>query len=183
MKDACTVIDRTNQFYIEMSKKMLSEKEYEILQKLLIEKMNLQQLGDLYGVTGEYIHQIYERTYQKVKSVSQGLGNTDEFNGKLEELKKDIKYLPKQISGDENEVDLQRLLTESHFAFGKRLLNIFDMLEIHTMGEFAQMPLREYRLYRGFGMHCKKELIAFIEFENIEHLFKGFSAWKRKPTL
>lgn len=44
-----TMIDRTNRFYIEMSRKVLSEKEYDILQKLLIDKMTLKELGDNYG--------------------------------------------------------------------------------------------------------------------------------------
>ena len=32
------IIDLTNQFYLEMSKSLLSENEYEILKKILIEK-------------------------------------------------------------------------------------------------------------------------------------------------
>lgn len=40
------VIDRTNRFYIEMSKQVLSEKEYDLLQKLLIDKMSLTQAAE-----------------------------------------------------------------------------------------------------------------------------------------
>lgn len=38
------VIERTNNFFIEMSRKVLSEKEYDVLQKLLLKKMTLQQI-------------------------------------------------------------------------------------------------------------------------------------------
>lgn len=49
------VIDRTNRFYIEMSKQVLSEKEYDLLQKLLVEKMPLTKAAEQYGVTSQYV--------------------------------------------------------------------------------------------------------------------------------
>ena len=50
MEKAVKLIDRTNRFYIEISKKVLSEKEHDILQKLLIEKKTLTEVGDNYGI-------------------------------------------------------------------------------------------------------------------------------------
>ena len=75
MKD---VIARTNRFYIEMSRRVLSEMEYDVLLKLLIEKMTLQEVASIYGVTGESIRQIYESTYKKVQSVTQLLAEIDD---------------------------------------------------------------------------------------------------------
>ncbi len=46
MKD---VITRTNRFYIEMSRKVLSEKEYDVLQKLLIEKLRFRKWPPFMG--------------------------------------------------------------------------------------------------------------------------------------
>lgn len=182
MKDVSRVIDRTNRFYIEMSRKVLSEKEYDVLQKLLIEKMPLQELADNYGVTGECIRQIYERTYQKVKSVTQMLADIDEHKRKLEQLKNDFKYEPQQIKNKENinEVDLHKMLNASHFPFSKRMNNMLEVLDIHTIGELAAIPLNEFHRFRGFKQLCKNELVSFIEFENIEYLFEGFSVWKLK---
>jgi DNA-directed RNA polymerase sigma subunit (sigma70/sigma32) len=88
MKD---VIARTNRFYIEMSRKVLSEKEYDVLQKLLIEKMTLQEVASIYGVTGENVRQIFERTYKKVKSVTELLAEIDDYKQKLQQLKYDFK--------------------------------------------------------------------------------------------
>lgn len=58
---------------------------------------------------------------------------------------------------------------------------MFEVLDVHTIGELAQIPLKNFVRYRGFREQCKKEIVAFIEFENIEHLFEGFSFWKTKP--
>lgn len=184
MKD---VIARTNRFYIEMSRKVLSEKEYDVLQKLLIEKMTLQEVASTYGVTGESVRQIYERTYKKVKSVTELLAEIDDYKQKLEQLKYDFKCETQQIKKSKNkteieiEIDQHKILIASHFPFSKRMYSIFEVLDIHTIGQLAEIPLKSFVCFRGFKGQCKKELIAFIEFENIEHLFEGFSVWKTQP--
>jgi len=182
MKDA---IERTNRFYIEMSRKVLSEKEYEILQSLLIEKMTLQQTAVLYGVTSENIRQIYQKTYDKVKSVTELLGEIDRYKVKLQQLKYDYKcatgQIKKRASKKKEEPEIYKTLYESHFPFSKRMYSFFEVMDIHTIGQLAQIPLEKFGNFRGFKEQCKKELIAFIEFENIEYLFKGFSVWKTLP--
>lgn len=180
MKD---VIARTNRFYIEMSRKVLSEKEYDVLQKLLIEKMTLQEVAAIYGVTRERVRQIYERTYKKVKSVTQLLAEIEDYKLKLEQLKYDFKCETQQIKKRKNkmEIDLNKMLYASHFPFSKRMNSLFEVLDIHTIGQLAEIPLKSFGCFRGFKVQCKKELIAFIEFENIEHLFEGFSVWKIQP--
>jgi hypothetical protein len=177
------VIERTNRFYIEMSRKVLSEKEYDVLQKLLIEKMTLQEAAAIYGVTGESVRQIYEKTYKKVKRLTQLLAEIDDYKHKLEELKYDFKCETQQIKKRKNktEIDLQKMLYESHFPFSKRMNSMFEVLNIHNIGQLAEIPLKSFGCFRGFKEQCKKELIAFIEFENIEHLFEGFSVWKTQP--
>ena len=87
MKD---VIALTNRFYIEMSRKVLSEKEYDVLQKLLIEKMTLQEVAAIYGVTGERVRQIYAKTYKKVKSVTQLLAEIDDYKQKCQKYEIEI---------------------------------------------------------------------------------------------
>lgn len=180
MKD---VIARTNRFYIEMSRKVLSEKEYDVLQKLLIEKMTLQEVAAIYGVTRESVRQIYERTYKKVKSVTQLLAEIEYYKLKLEQLKYDFKCETQQIKKRKNktEIDLNKMLYASHFPLSKRMNSLFEVLDIHTIGQLAEIPLKSFGCFRGFKVQCKKELIAFIEFENIEHLFEGFSVWKIQP--
>ena len=180
MKD---VIERTNRFYIEMSRKVLSEKEYDVLQKLLIEKMTLQEVSAIYGVTGENVRQIYERTYKKVKNVTQLLSEIDDYKHKLEQLKYDFKCETQQIKKRKikTETDLHKTLYASHFPFSKRMYSMFEVLDINTIGQLCEIPLTDFHRFRGFKEQCKKELIAFIEFENIEHLFEGFSVWKKQP--
>ena len=172
-------IEQNNRFYIEMFRKVLSEKEYDVLQKLLIEKMTLQEVATIYGITGENIHQIYERTYKKVMRVTLFLDEMDNYKLKLEQLKYETEQIKKRKN--KTEIDLQKMIYESHFPFSKRMRNMFEFLDIHTIGQLAEIPLKSLGCFRGFKKQCKKELISFIEFENIEHLFKDFSVWKALP--
>jgi hypothetical protein len=184
MKD---IIARTNRFYIEMSRKVLSEKEYDVLQKLLIEKMTLREAAVIYGVTTESVRQIYERTYKKVKSVTELLGEIDNYKSKLKQLKSDCKFETQQIKKRKNKTEpdsdpcLHKALYASHFPFSKRMYSMFEILDVHIIGELCEIPLDDFHRYRGFKNQCKKELVAFIEFENIEHLFEGFYVWKTEP--
>ena len=163
-----------------MSRKVLSEREYDILEKLLIEKMTLKEVAGIYGVTGERVRQIYESTFEKVKSVSQLLSDIEHYKQTLEQLKFETKREVQQIDSSENkkEVDLQKMLNSSPFPFSKRMYNMFEFIEVRTIGELCAIPLKDFQCFRGFKEQCRNELIAFIEFENIEHLFDGFSVWK-----
>jgi len=64
-------------------------------------------------------------------------------------------------------------LIESEFPFSKRMLNFFAMAEITTVAELAAIPLSKFSCFRGFKAACGKELIAFIEFEQIQELFNS----------
>ena len=178
-----TLIDRTNRFYIEMSRKVLSDREYDILQKLLIEKKTLQEVGSIYGVTGERVRQIYERTYRKVKSIAQLLGEIDTYKRKLQQLKHDFtsEIQQKKKEDNKNEVDFCKKLYASDFPFSKIMYSLFEVLDVHTIGQLAEIPLKSFECFKGFKVQCKKELITFIGFENIEHLFDDFSVWKTQP--
>jgi hypothetical protein len=64
--------------------------------------MPLQEVSAIYGVTDENVRQIYERTYKKVKSVTQLLAEIDDYKHKLEQLKYDFKCETQQIKKKEN---------------------------------------------------------------------------------
>lgn len=188
MKDP---IERTNKFYIEMSRKVLSEKEYEVLKKLLIDKMTTQYVGEYYGLTTESIRQIYEKAFKKVQCITEILGEIDHYKSKLERLKNDFKYQSGQLkkrptkNKTQTQIDaesvLSKMLYTSHFPFSTRMYSMFEVLDVHTIGQLAEIPLKNFVRYKGFKEQCKKEISAFIEFENIEYLFEGFSLWKTRP--
>lgn len=179
------VIDRTNRFYIEMSKQVLSEKEYDLLQKLLIDKMPLTQAAEQYGFTSDYVEELYEKTCNKVKAATELMCEIDHYNKKLQALKRQLNPNPSpaQIRKEKKEKDRQKLLLNSSFPFSKRLLSVLETLEIKTIGELSDIPLKDFQNFNGFKIKCKEELTAFIEFENIQYLFKGFAVWKKQPIL
>lgn len=179
------VIELTNKFYIEMSRKVLCEKEYDVLQKLLIKKMTLQQAANSSGYTIENIQLIYEDAYQKVKSVTELLDEIDSYEQKLQQLKQNFENETNQIEKEYKPIDirLNKKLSEIHFPFTPTLHSIFDFLEVHTIGQLAEIPLDDFHKFRGFGNQRKKELAKFIEIENIEDLFNDFSVWKERPIV
>jgi hypothetical protein len=182
------VIERTNKFFIEMSRKVLSEKEYDVLQKLLIKKMTLQQAANSYGYTIENIQQIYEDAYQKVKSTTELMDEIDIYEQKLQQLQQDFDNETNKINHIKKEykpidIRLNKKLSECHFPFTPTLHSILDFLEVHTIGQLAEIPLDYFQKFRGFGNQRKKELAKFIEIENIVDLFKDFSAWKERPIV
>ncbi len=178
------IIDLTNHFFIEMSKNVLDEKEYDIMQKLLIEKLPFQTISDEYRVTKEAIRNIYKKIFFKIKSVS-GLvceinALKEKKNQLYQEYLSEYKKMTKENSGKEN-FNSERKLIDSHFPFSKRLWNMLVSLEIYTFNDLLENPLDMYPKFRGFKGNCIKDLIRFIEFENLENYFEGnFYEFKSK---
>ncbi|SHM05829.1 hypothetical protein [Flavobacterium saccharophilum] len=177
------ILDRTNRFYLEMSRKLLSEKEYDVLEKLLMEKISLREAAQQYGVTSQYVEKLYQRAFSKAKEMAEMFSEIESYQKKLQELKRQVNPnpTPAQIRKEKTDKDRQKLLLNSAFPFSRRLQGVLETLEIKSIGELADIPLKDFQHFRGFKIKCKEELIAFIEFENIAYLFKGFSKWKKEP--
>ena len=178
------IIDMTNQFYLEMFKNILDEKEYDIISKLLIKKQSLQTVSAKYGVTKEAIRQTYKKIFFKVKSVSELVTEINALKEKKNQLYQEYlseyKKMTKENSEKENFNSDKRLI-DSHFPFSKRLWNMLVSLEIYTFNDVLENPLDRYPKSRGFGGSCIKELIRFIEFENLENYCEGnFYEFKKK---
>lgn len=179
------VIDRTIKFYLLMPRHLLSKKEYGILEKLLIEKMPLEQAARQYGLTSHELQELYQKTCLKVKEAAELFSQIDHYQKKLEKLKRELNPNPSPaaMKKEKAQHDRQKLIFSSTFPFSRRLRSVLEALEISTIGELADIPLKDYQHFRGFKAKCKEELIAFIEFENIGYLFKGFAVWKKQPIV
>jgi predicted DNA-binding protein YlxM (UPF0122 family) len=174
-----SIIDRTNRFYLEISQKLLSEKEYDILRLLLLEKQPVTEVATLYHVSPERIYQIYRTTHDKVKCVAGTLKEIGYYKEVRDRLVREashygIKFEP----SPEERLMLSMPLFDSPFPFSRRMYNMLCYLEVGTVGDLAAIPLKDLQNFRGFKTLCKKELIAFIEFEGMESLFEGFYQWK-----
>ncbi len=182
MKD---IIDRTNRFYLEMSRNILSEMQYDVLHKLLIEKMPLEEAAQQCEMTSQDVNELYQSTFSTVKAVSELFSEIDEYEKKLRGLKRQLNPNPSpaQIRKEKKEKDRQKLIYDSQFPFSRRMYSMFGVLDVRTFGDLADIPLKDFQHFRGFKIKCKEELIAFIEFENIAYLFKGFSRWKKEPII
>lgn len=180
MKDT---IERTNRFYLEMSRKLLSENEYDLLEKLLIEKMSMEQAVQQYGLTSQDIRDLYQRIFNKAKEAAELFSQIDHYQRKLEKLKRESNPNPSPaaVKKEKEHHDRRKLIFSSPFPFSRRLRSVLETLEISTIGELADIPLKDFQHFRGFKAKCKEELVAFIESENITLLFKGFAVWKKQP--
>ncbi|MEN2489073.1 hypothetical protein AAYQ05_14840 [Flavobacterium sp. B11] len=173
-------IDRTNRFYTEMSKKLLPEKEYDVLHKLLTENIPLQEAAAKYGITSEYVEALYEETLSKAKLVTELLSEINGYMEKLQDLKHELNPSTVQIKREKTKKDREKRVSDSQYPLSRRLLAVFDAMEIETFGQMADFPLKDFLCIRGFRTKCKEELIALIEFEKMQYLFNGFSRWKKE---
>ncbi|UUW07682.1 hypothetical protein NLG42_16430 [Flavobacterium plurextorum] len=166
-----------------MSRKLLSEKEYDVLHKLLIDQMTPGQAAQQFGSPPQYAQELNQSSCDKEKRAAELTLEIDQYIVKLRELKREIKAnaSPAKDKKDKKEKDRQKLISNSLFPFSRRMNSTFGVLDVSSFGELADIPLRQFQCYRGFKIQSKKELVAFIEFENIAYLFKGFSRWKKQP--
>lgn len=173
-------VELTNKFYLEMSKQILTIKEYEILYKTLIDKMPKNELAELYQVSAERIRQIYFQAYQKVKIITETLREIDYYKQQRNRLRQDYQQECQALGLNSrlySDPLLDQQLVATRFPLSKRMRNMFRTLEVQTVRDLTNIPLYDLHLYRGFKVECKRELKAFIEFENLECLFDGFHHW------
>ena len=179
------VIDRTNRFYIEISKKILAKEEYDLLCRLLIEKMPAEELVQTFGLTEQYIGEIYDSAFIKIKNLMELLAEIEYYQDKLQKLKSSCRYAERRDEKEQkkklHQADRNRLLSPSTFPLSRRMHSFFEAMELRTFGDLADIPLNDLCHFRGFKTQLQKEFTAFIESEHMEHLFNGFRAWKARP--
>ncbi len=182
MDEEKKIIDRTNIFYLDMSRKVLTEREYKVIYQMLVSKKTILELANEYYLSRERIRQIYIDAYNKVKSITELFQEIDHYKQLRDKLRSDYRNgnVELQLLNDaEKEALLKKKLIDSVFPFSRRLWNMLVSLDIHTIGDMVAVPLQEYQNFRGFKTACKKELKAFIEFENIEELINGYRHWSK----
>lgn len=183
MNDNISIIDRTNKFYIEMSRKVLSTKEQSILWGALVKRKTFQELASDNDLSRQQISKIYNDASMKIKSITEILGDIDTYKEKLHLLRaqyiQEYKLYKKPKSTKALEV-LNKKFSDSAFPFSNRLRKMLEFLELSSIGDLATIPLTELKNFRGFKNACKEELIVFIEFEEIEDQFDDYYEWKKE---
>jgi hypothetical protein len=179
------IIDMTNQFYLEMSKNILSKREYEIMEKILIDKCPLEILSEKYNVGYASIRKIYENIFYKVKSVSGLIREIDLLKEKIKPLSEEFMtdFNATSENGPSKTEFQNRNITESTFLFSSRLRNMLKKMDMITFKDLINIPITDYTKYRGFRGKCMEEFIKFIEFENLEDEFEGFYEFKEKTFI
>jgi len=168
-------IDLTNRFYLEISKNVLTGKEYEILKRLLVDKYSVSMLLKNYNVENTRVKQIFQKVFDKVKSLSEHLKEMD--------IQKERRNnCPPEIPESEKIDDdfPSKKISESSFPFSIRLYNVLTRMGCKTFGDLVEIPIHNYPKYNGFKIKCTTEFISFIEYENMEEKFDGFYEFKKK---
>lgn len=97
MDEEKSIIDRTNNFYIDMSRKVLTEKEYEIIYQMLVSKKPIIELANEYNLSRERIRQIYKDAYNKVKSITELFQEIDYYKQYRDKLREDYRNEYKEL--------------------------------------------------------------------------------------
>ncbi|MGA9213662.1 hypothetical protein [Kaistella sp.] len=175
------IINRTNLFYLEISSKILSQKEYQILYKMIIEKKSVDLLAAELNIPPSRVNLIYERLLLHVKAFVAKLNKIDITKEKRKILREKhlIGYKTRKNT-NLHKLLLGRKILDGNFPFSLRLTNMLNSLELFTIEELTKIPLSDYLKFRGFKTKCMIELIEFIEFENLEFYFERFVAFKKQ---
>lgn len=174
------IIKITNHFYLEMSKNVLTEKEYDIAQKILTRHYSFRTIAAEYGTSKGQVKYIYQKVFFKIKSVA---GLVEEINF-LKERKNKLYRQYETLMKEKQELDavlMDKKIIDSCFPFSKGLWSLFIMLEIHTFKNLFERHLSYYPSVRRFTGRYLAEFIRFIEFESIEEFFEDdFYEFKEK---
>lgn len=152
-----------------------------MLEKLLIEKMPVEKACVQYEVTAEDLDELYKCIFRKAKAMAELFSESEQYSNKIQELKLKINPTPAQIRKEKTKKDREKHISDSQYQLSRRLLTVLEAMEMETFGQMADFPLTDFLRIRGFRTKCKQELIALIEFEKMQYLFKGFSRWKKEP--
>lgn len=178
-----SIIDRTNRFYLEISRKLLSQREYDILCQLLLDKQPIGEVATRFDISRQRIYQIYRTAYDKAKDAATILEEIACYKEIGDRLISQAAHCGAIMAGaPEAMLKLGTPLFDSLFPFSRRMINMLRYLEVDTIGQLAAIPLQSLENFKGFKNRCKREMIAFIEFEGIESLFDGFDRWKQEST-
>lgn len=115
-----------------MSKNVLTEEEYDIIQKVLIRHYSFQSIATEYGISKIQVKYIYKKVFFKIKSVSGLVNEINTLKEKRAQLRKKYILEYKELTkGNEekNALMLERKIIDSHFPFSKRFWSMLNMLE------------------------------------------------------
>lgn len=174
-RPTCKTASR-NSFYLKIYRKAWNI-QHEILYRKLQEGRAVRFSGTGYGIPEADIVRLYEQFLSRVRLLRdlQRVKKSRMIRCRTSKARiKEILHLRLESAL------LNRDIAGSAFVFTKRMRNMLRFLELNTIGELTQYPLNEYMYFRGFKRQCMKELIDFIEFENLQRHFKGFGAYKKE---
>jgi len=165
--------------YDELSSLEVSENEVDLLEELWL-RQNCNQITAIESKVG--IKRIEEIQQKVVRSVLQLFNEINRIKAERRIIRG--KYLLRRtklfLNVKKNYSLKNNQIFDSKFKFSTRFTKIIKSLNIFTYQDIIEVPLGDFTKYRGFQGKCLQELIDFIEFENIEDKFDGFSAFKKK---
>lgn len=174
------VINRSNLFFLEISRKILSQKDYQILYKMIIEKKSVEVLAAELNISVSGINMIYERLLLNLKAFVAKLNKIDIIKEKRKILReRHLRQYKTRKSDRLHQLLLSRKILECNFPFSLRFTNMLKSLELFIIEDLIDVPLNDYLFFRGFQTKCMIELLEFIEFEKLEFYFKNFGSFKK----
>lgn len=86
-------------YLFEFYGKLLTEKQYEVVDLYYIEDLSLQEIGDTMNVTRQGIYDLLKRAEQNLYKFEENLGLIDRYFSNNEKIKR-IMYLAEDIEGN-----------------------------------------------------------------------------------
>lgn len=180
------LIAMTNRFYLDISKNFISDKEYLVLHRILIEQCSFEQIGNEFDIDGLKLKDLFLRILVKVQTVSDLITQVHTNNSGNARMRKRrivhfIEFAKQQMISQESDFD--RKIKDSSFPFNRRLSLLLEKRNIKTFKELLAIPIHHFPLYAGFGFKTIQELIRFIEYEKLDDFYVDFERFSKNYKI
>ena len=174
------IVKQIKSFYLDISKELFSDRENRYVLAKLNEKLSKAPKLTQYNNPSAKNTKIYVNLFLKAKKLIKTVTETADRKLKIQNLrKKHLKQQRKATKYKRGDLSLKRQISDSKFPFSLRFRKVLKSLDFFTIKQLTDVRLTEYTCYRGIGPKCIRELIDFIEFENIQSHFHGFHHLKK----
>lgn len=180
MEESKTV-KRIKSFYLDISAEIFSDRENRYVIAKLNEKLSYPPKVTPYNKPLVKHIKMYVNLFLKAKKLLKTVtANPHEQSKRLNLRKRHWKQQRKPTKYQIGDKSLNRQISDSRFPFSLRFRKVLKSLDFFTIKQLTDVTLTEYICYRGIGPKCIRELIDFIEFENIQSHFHGFQYFKKR---
>lgn len=159
---------------ISIGKATLTEREYSILEDVLVNQKTFRELGESLQLTRSRVKAIFQNGEKRLNNLFKGIHKRvtsyDALENELKEAEKKLAELQITVEKESKiSPELKALLATpiSDLDFSARLLGVCVAAEISTVGDLVKFSKIDFLRMRNFGGKTMRELEDFLASKKI----------------